>query len=92
MWLLKADTRVPFVRHFFVLGQRRTIAVDFEQRLRAWQEQSAKLKAGEFTKEDYDRWRYYYPDCVDTRITATVPLEEPVKDKRGRKPKTTKAE
>ena len=65
-----------------------TKAADFEQRLRAWQEQSAKLKAGEITKEDYDRWRYHYPDFDDTRIRAAVPPEEPVKSKRGRKPKT----
>ena len=63
-------------------------ASDLEQRLRAWQEQSAKLKAGEITKEDYDRWRYHYPDFDDTRIHAAVPPEEPVKSKRGRKPKT----
>jgi hypothetical protein len=64
-----------------------TKAADFEQRLRAWQEQSAKLKAGEITKEDYDRWRYHYPDFDDTRIHAAIPPEEPVKSKRGRKPK-----
>ncbi len=63
-------------------------AADFEQRLRAWQEQSAKLNASEITKEDYDRWRYHYPDFDDTRIHAAVPPEEPVKSKRGRKPKT----
>lgn len=28
----------------------------------AWQEQAAKLKAGEITKEEYDRWRYHYPE------------------------------
>ena len=27
----------------------------------AWQEQSEKLKTGEITKEEYDRWRYNYP-------------------------------
>ena len=63
-------------------------AADLEQRLRAWQEQSAKLKAGETTKEDYDRWRYHYPDFDNTRTHAAIPPEEPVKSKRGRKPKT----
>jgi transcriptional regulator with XRE-family HTH domain len=62
-------------------------AADLDQRLRAWQEQSAKLKAGEITKEDYDRWRYHYPDFDDTRIHAAIPPEEPVKSKRGRKPR-----
>ena len=27
----------------------------------SWQEQSAKLNAGEITKEEYDQWRYTYP-------------------------------
>ena len=29
---------------------------------REWQEQSAKLKSGEITKEEYDQWRYNYPN------------------------------
>ena len=29
--------------------------------LLAWQEQAAKLGAGEITKADYDQWRYTYP-------------------------------
>ena len=64
-----------------------TLAADFEQRLRAWQEQSAKLRAGEITKEDYDRWHYHYPDFDDTRIHVPIPPEEPTRSKRGRKPK-----
>ena len=30
-------------------------------RFRAWQRQAEKLDAGEITKEEYDRWRYTYP-------------------------------
>ena len=62
-------------------------AADFDQRLRAWQEQAAKLRAGEITQEDYDRWRYSYPAYDDTRVRAAVPPEAPVRTKRGRKPK-----
>lgn len=62
-------------------------APDLEQRLRSWQEQSAKLAASEITKEDYDRWRYHYPDFDDTRIHAAVPPESSARRKRGRKPK-----
>ena len=29
--------------------------------VKAWAEQNAKLKAGEITKEEYDKWRYNYP-------------------------------
>ena len=62
-------------------------AADLDQRLRAWQEQSAKLRAGEITQGDYDRWRYSYPAYDDTRIHAAVLPEEPVRARRGRKPK-----
>ena len=44
--------------------------------LAAWQEQSAKHAAGEITKEDYDRWRYYYPKYDTTQIWAKVPSQE----------------
>ena len=30
--------------------------------LSAWAEQAKKLEAGEITREDYDRWRYHYPE------------------------------
>ena len=33
----------------------------------AWQEQSAKLNAGEITKEEYDQWRYTYPQMDATK-------------------------
>lgn len=87
--IVDADGLICLRANIFEGGTR---AADFEQRLRAWQEQSAKLKAGKITKEDYDRWRYHYPDYDDTRITASVPPEKPTKPKRGRKPKAPKAE
>lgn len=51
--------------------------------LSAWEEQAEKLKAGEITKEDYDRWRYTYPemkaqqtrDQLDALRTATKDTE-----------------
>lgn len=33
----------------------------------AWDEVAAKLKAGEITQEEYDRWRYHYPEFDTTR-------------------------
>lgn len=44
--------------------------------LHAWQQQAAKLKAGEITREEYDRWRYHYPKFDTTRIRASVPSQE----------------
>ncbi len=28
----------------------------------AWQEQTSKMKVGEITRDEYDQWRYNYPD------------------------------
>lgn len=30
----------------------------------SWQEQAEKLKNGEITKEEYDKWRYNYPESA----------------------------
>ena len=35
--------------------------------LSAWLEQAAKLDAGEITKEEYDKWRYKYPEFDTTQ-------------------------
>ena len=37
-------------------------AEQLSQMLEAWKEQVAKLAAGEISREEYDRWRYHYPD------------------------------
>ena len=46
------------------------------ERLYAWKEQADKLSAGEISKDDYDRWRYYYPKYDTTQIWAKVPSQE----------------
>lgn len=47
-------------------------AAELHRMLCAWQEQAAKLEAGEITKEDYDRWRYHYPELDTTQVRARV--------------------
>ena len=42
-------------------------AAELTRSLSAWREQAAKLEAGEIIKEDYDRWRYHYPEFDTTR-------------------------
>ena len=37
-------------------------AASLREMLRAWREQAARLEAGEITREEYDRWRYRYPE------------------------------
>ena len=82
--ILDADGLICLRAEIFEGG---TQAADFEQRLRAWQEQSARYRAGEITKEEYDRWRYRYPEFDSTRIRVAIPPEAPAPRKRGRKPK-----
>lgn len=44
-----------------------------------WREQLVKLENGEITREEYDRWRYYYPKLsavsVDPPLKATDLLQ-----------------
>lgn len=47
-------------------------AEELYRSLCAWREQAAKLEAGEISKEEYDRWRYRYPEYDTTRIWAKV--------------------
>ena len=44
--------------------------------LYAWKEQADKLSAGEISKDDYDRWRYYYPKYDTRQLWAKVPSQE----------------
>lgn len=38
----------------------------------AWQEQAEKLKNGEITKEEYDHWRYNYPEVEVQRTREAL--------------------
>ena len=42
----------------------------------AWAQEAVKLKAGEISREDYDRWRSYFPEYDTTQIRAKVPSQE----------------
>ncbi len=44
--------------------------------LHAWQLEAAKLERGEITREEYDAWRYKYPDLDTHQIWAKVPPQE----------------
>ena len=35
-----------------------------------------KYRAGEISRDEYDKWRYRYPQYDDTQITAKVPSRE----------------
>lgn len=42
----------------------------------AWAAESEKLERGEITKEEYDRWRYKYPEFDTTQRWGKVPPKE----------------
>ena len=42
----------------------------------AWAAAAEKYRAGEISRDEYDKWRYYYPQYDDTQITAKVPSQE----------------
>ncbi len=42
----------------------------------AWQQMAAKLEAGEISQEEYDNWRYNYPELDTFEIRAKVPSLE----------------
>lgn len=43
----------------------------FDQ-LHAWNEQQQKLKSGEISKDQYDEWRYHYPELDNTQLRVKV--------------------
>ncbi len=49
---------------------------DLLQILVAWQEQAAKLESGEIDREEYDKWRHYYPEYDTTQKWAKTPSQE----------------
>ena len=46
------------------------------QMFNAWQEQAARLSAGEISREEYGRWRYHYPKFDTTGHWAKIPSKE----------------
>lgn len=47
-----------------------------DKMLRAWLTEAKKLETGESTKEEYDGWRYKYPELDTHQIWAKVPSQE----------------
>lgn len=51
-------------------------AAELLKMLCAWEEQADKLSSEEISREEYDRWRYYYPKYDTTQLWAKVPSQE----------------
>ncbi|MBS6546651.1 MAG: transcriptional regulator, partial [Butyricicoccus pullicaecorum] len=47
-------------------------AARLHEMLCSWQQAAAMLEAGEITQEDYDRWRYHYPEFDQTQKQVKV--------------------
>ena len=51
-------------------------AAAFYRMAMAWAEEADKLRSGEITEEEYDRWRYYYPQYDTSGQWANIPTKE----------------
>ena len=49
---------------------------EMSQMLFAWLEQAKKLEAREITRDEYDQWRYKYPEFDTTQRWVKVPSQE----------------
>lgn len=50
-------------------------AAQLHEMLCAWKEQADRLTSGEISSEDYDNWRYHYPQFDTTQRWAKVPSQ-----------------
>lgn len=50
-------------------------AARLHEMLCAWRQAAAMLKAGEITQEEYDRWRYHYPEFDTSQHWVKVPSQ-----------------
>ena len=51
-------------------------AAQLYEMLCSWQQAAAMLEAGEISKEDYDKWRYHYPEFDKTQNYVKVPPQD----------------
>ena len=51
---------------------RGTSYISLLERFTAWQKEAEKYRNGEISKEEYDRWRYTYPEVEVQRTRATL--------------------
>ena len=51
-------------------------AARLHEMLCSWQQAAAMLEAGEISKEDYDKWRYHYPEFDKAQNYVQVPPQD----------------
>ena len=62
--------------HLVFDGNKPNVDRSVFQMLTAWAEQAEKYRNGEITKEQYDSWRYTFPEEDTTQKWAKVPSKE----------------
>ena len=62
--------------HIVFDGSKRTMDESIFKMLSAWADQAEKFRSGEISKEEYDRWRYRFPEFDTTQRWARVPSQE----------------
>ena len=62
--------------HLYVNPFKGKEAARLNEMLCAWAQEAEKLKAGEITQEEYDRWRHCYPRYDTSQRWAKVPSQE----------------
>ena len=50
-------------------------AARLHEMLCSWQAQAEKLRKGEIDQEDYDNWRYHYPELDDSQKQVKIPSQ-----------------
>ena len=51
-------------------------AAELSEMLTAWAQQAEKLRNGDISREDYDKWRYNYPKYDETSGSVKVPSQQ----------------
>ena len=51
-------------------------AARLHEMLCSWQQAAAMLEAGEISKEDYDKWRYHYPEFDNSQTYVKIPPQD----------------
>lgn len=62
--------------HIVFDGNKPNVDHSVFQMLTAWAEQAEKYRNGEISKEQYDEWRYTYPEKGTTQHWAKVPSKD----------------
>lgn len=60
----------------FIIQHQGNSAANLHKMLFAWLETAKKFYDGNITKEEYDEWRYHYPEFDTTQKWVKVPSQQ----------------